>query len=143
MFCYCWFKTKYTNLKFEVRAIVIIHRTYVYIVEEEYALVQYAVNTYLCAKKGLRRVFPTLRAAHLGELSKGIFIALELATLTAGHIGGLKQELSSVRIFTSATTVDGDRVKHTTPDSLLLAVLYIALARHLQFNTVLNSKKTD
>ena len=52
-----------------VRAIVIKHNsTYVYIVKN--VLIQYATS--LCTKQSFRRIFVTLRAAHIGELNQGL-----------------------------------------------------------------------
>ena len=60
-----------TDLKYEVRASVIIHSTYVYIPVVKKSAHSVLHATYLCIKKSFRRVFVTLTAAQLGELNQG------------------------------------------------------------------------
>ena len=103
-------------------------RTWYVYREEELVLVRYATYlcthaTYLCTKKTFHRMLVTLRAARLGELS---------------------QRLPSIRTFVRPNKRNGSRwrhcVKYIVPYTLLLAVLYIALARDLIFHTNLESE---
>ena len=76
-----------TNLKYEVRAIVI----YIYR-EEEYVLVQY--TTYLCTQKSSGRMFVTWSAAQFGELNTG---------------------LAAIRSFVSLNRRNARRRRHSLP----------------------------
>lgn len=79
-------------MKYDARAIVIVHGKYTYRLccEEESVLVRYA--TYLVSKKGFRSVFATLRAACLGEFNQGFFCHFDGSSLlSAAPLGALNQ----------------------------------------------------
>ena len=115
--------------------------------KQEYVLVQYAIRYVPVQQEELPPRNCHFESCILRNWIKKYLSFWEFLTLRAAHLMELDQGLSSIRTFvlTSAKIADGDTVKYIMPWTLLIAVLYMALARCLLSDIsyqVLNCKQS-